>query len=143
MLEQKLKDAFGSIKDQEVPSNIDWEIGRTRSSPYDLNNPKTRAEVDALIQRVIDDKEEDPTKQIAYFDSEVKGFRLSKEREHELKKVLFDAADQTSFPKDLEQVKSIFENKFLKALTTSHDFEKEVQPIIAEYTDIRMQHCML
>jgi hypothetical protein len=73
----------------------------------------------------------------------VKGFRLSKEREHELKKVLFDAADQTSFPKDLEQIKSIFENKFLKALTTSDDFEKEVQPIIAEYTDIRMQHCML
>lgn len=31
----------------------------------------------------------------------------------------------------------------MRALTTTEDFEKEAQPIISEYTDIRMQHCML
>ncbi|MFO0116173.1 MAG: hypothetical protein ACK521_00630 [bacterium] len=39
---------------------------------------------------------------ISYFDEEVNGFRLDRDREHELRKVLFDAADVTTFPHDLE-----------------------------------------
>jgi len=50
---------------------------------------------------------------IAYFDEEVNGLRLERDREHELRKVLFDAADVTAFPHDLEQVKALYENKFL------------------------------
>jgi hypothetical protein len=87
---------------------------------------------------VIDSKEEDTSIQLGYFDAEVHGFRSDPERQHELKKVLFDAADCTTLPKDLEQVKAIYENRFLKALTTPDDFEKVAQPVIAEYTDIRM-----
>lgn len=81
--------------------------------------------------------------QIAYFDEELNGFRMDRDREHELRKVLVDAAEATAFPHDLEQVKANYENKFLYALTSPDNFENEAKQIIGDYTDMRLKHCML
>lgn len=85
----------------EDPQNIEWELGRSRTSPHDLlpSSKKSREQINDLIQRIINDQDqEDPQRAIAYYDEEVKAFRLDKEREHELKKVLFDAAELTVMP---------------------------------------------
>jgi hypothetical protein len=110
-----LRDVVDSLDFTENPQNVEWELGRSRTSPFDLKEggQKTRAEVEDLINRIVNDQEEDPIMKIAYFDEEVNGLRLERDREHELRKVLFDAADVTAFPHDLEQVKALYENKFL------------------------------
>ena len=145
LLAQKLRDVVGSLDFTETAKDVEWELGRSRTSPYDLKegNQKTKAQVDDLIQRIVNDKEEDPLMQIAYFDEEVNGFRLDRDREHELRKVLNDAAEVTAFPLDLDQVKALYENKFLGALTSPDYFEQDAQQIIGDYTDMRLKHCML
>ena len=40
-----------------------------------------------------------------------------------MKKVLLDAADCTMLPTDLEQVKALYENKFIQALASPDNFE--------------------
>lgn len=59
---QKLKDAMDSLDYLETASNVDWEIGRSRTNPYDFreDSQKTREQIDDLIQRIVDDKEENP-----------------------------------------------------------------------------------
>ena len=115
LLAQKLRDVVDTLDFTENPKNVEWELGRSRTSPFDLKEggQKTRAEVEELINRIVNDQEEDPIMKIAYFDEEVNGLRLERDREHELRKVLFDAVDVTAFPHDLEQVKALYENKFL------------------------------
>jgi len=129
----------------ETASNVEWEIGRSRTNPYDFRegSQKTREQIDDLIQRIVDDKEENPSEQISYYDEEAKAFRLDRTREYELKKVLLDAADVTTLPKDLILAQAFYENKFLVALVSPDHFESQAQSIINEYTDMRLKQCML
>jgi hypothetical protein len=145
LLAQKLRDVVDSLDFTENAKDVEWELGRSRTSPFDLKegNQKTREEVENLIERIVNDREEDPIMKIAYYDEEVNGFRMDRDREHELRKVLVDAAIVTTFPNDLEQVKSLYENRFLSALTSPDHFETEAKEIIEDYTDMRLKHCML
>lgn len=51
LLAQKLRDVVDSLDFTENAKDVEWELGRSRTSPFDLKeaNQKTRAEVDDLI----------------------------------------------------------------------------------------------
>lgn len=99
---QKLRDAVGTIglEDSAAPTNIEWELGRSRTNPFDLKveNKQSTDEVEDLIRRIVEDSPEKPDQQIGYFDKEVNAYRIDPLREHELKKVMLDAADITVLP---------------------------------------------
>ena len=101
VLAQKIREAIGytDIID-EAPNNIQWELGRSRTSPFDLKpeNRDSKEKINEFIQKIISDQAEDAEKTIGYYDDEVLAWRLDPVREHELKKVMLDAADATTLP---------------------------------------------
>ena len=131
VLAQKIKEAVGSLYNAEAdaPSNIEWELGRSRTSPYDLKpeNQDSKEKIDSYIQKIVADGEEDPDKTISYYDHEVNAWRVDPAREHELKKVMLDAADITTLPQDLQQVLIYEENQFLLALASPTNFEEKAK----------------
>lgn len=101
VLAQKIREAIGSTDyEGEAPSNSQWELGRSRTSPFDLKpeNRDSKQKINDFIQKIIKDQAEDREKTIGYFDEEIKAWRLDPIREHELKKVMLDAADATTLP---------------------------------------------